>query len=331
MTEKELRESLGFKDKIVYHYCSLEAMYGIFSNTSFWLTSLESSNDASELRLAQKIIAEALKELKEEYPNEEYQEILNKIELAPKDKSFNKHKPRHKYYGLSFVEDKDSLTHWERYANYSSGVCIGFNLALIDNLFWVNAIPNIVSDWLHPAPIIYSHEEQLKYAKSSIVAKINGSVKEFEEFKRLEHIYSSIYYAALTTLKPIFKHTGFSSEKEHRIYLMEGEAETAAKLMKDMINESNTENHVLFKNISKNITNLAAKLKVSKNEKLHGVFKDGIRSYYSLHLKEIWSDSLIPEVVLGPKCFQNKKELKSFMKQCKLNRTKINVSQLPIR
>ncbi|WP_166959341.1 hypothetical protein [Yeosuana marina] len=135
----------------------------------------------------------------------------------------------------------------------------------------------------------------------------------------------------MTTLKPIFKHTGFSSEKEHRIYLMEGEAETAAKLMQDMINESNTDNHVLFKNISRNITNLATKLQVRKNDKLHGVFKDGIRSYYALDLKEIWNDSLIPEIILGPRCFQNKRELKSFMKQCNLNRTKIEVSQIPIR
>ncbi|WP_166959338.1 hypothetical protein [Yeosuana marina] len=204
MTEKELRESLGFKDKIVYHYCSVEAMYGIFSNKSFWLTSLESSNDASELRLAQKIIAEALKELKDEYPNEKYQEILSKIELAPKDMSFNKHKPRYKYYGLSFVEDKDSLTHWERYANSSSGVSIGFNLALIDNLYFINAIPDIVSDWLHPTPIIYSHEEQLKYAKSSIDEKINRSIREFGELEKLEHIYSSNLLCSLDNIKTNF-------------------------------------------------------------------------------------------------------------------------------
>lgn len=64
VNEKELRESLGFKDKVVYHYCSVGALYGILNTKSFWLTSLESSNDSMELKIAKKTIEEAIKELK---------------------------------------------------------------------------------------------------------------------------------------------------------------------------------------------------------------------------------------------------------------------------
>lgn len=331
MTEKEFRESIGLKDEIVYHYCNVEAMYGIFSSKSFWLTFLESSNDTSELKLAEKIIKEAILELKNDYPNGEFDEIFNKIELAPKDNSYNKYKPRFKYYGFSLVEEKDSLTHWERYANNSGGVCIGLNIALIKNLFMISGLSEVSSDWLQATPIIYSYEEQIKYAKSSIVAKINGLGEKFKDLKNLEHIYSIIFYTTLSALKPQYKHQGFESEKEHRVYLKEGEAEASSEFMKNMISTVSPDNKELFKNISKNIFELAAELRVLKKNIQHQVFKDGIRSYYALNLEKIWSDVLIPEVVLGPKCYQNKKELKSFLKSCELVRTKISVSKIPLR
>lgn len=331
MTEKELRESLGFKDNVVYYYCSIEAMYSIFSNKSFWLTFLESSNDSMELRLAEKIIMEAIKELKIDFPSREDIKIFEQIELAPKDKGYKKYKPRYKYYGLSLVEDKDSLTHWERYANNAGGVCIGLNIALIENLFMVYALPDIVSDWLQAAPIVYSYEEQIKYAKSSVMTKIKRLTQEADDFRKIEHIYSTIYYTTLATLKPLFKHIGFASEKENRIYLKDGEAEATARHMKDMMNSPVSNDRELFKNISNHIVELASKLNVLRKDIRHGVFKDGIRSYYALNLGAIWSDTLVPEVVLGPKCYQNKNELKSFMKSCELYRTKLSVSKIPIR
>lgn len=329
--ERKFRESIGFKDKIVYHYCSIEAMYGILSNKSFWLTFLESSNDSSELKLGERVIKEAIEELKKDYPSGEYDEILNKILFAPKDKKYDKHKPRFRYYGLSLVEDNDSLTHWERYAHNSSGVCIGLNVALIEHLFMVSGLPDITSDWLRIVPIIYSYEEQIKYAKSSIVAKLNGISKEFKDFRKLEHIFSSIYYTTLQDLRPLYKHQGFATENEHRIYLKEGEAESSSKYLGSIVDTVSNDNKELFKNISKNIIDLATELKVlQKNINFH-LFKDGIRSYYALDLSRIWSDVLIPEIILGPKCYQNKKELKNFMKSCDLHRTKIGVSKVPLR
>lgn len=339
MTEKKFSESLGFEDETVYHYCSIEAMHGIFSNKSFWLTFLESSNDLMELRLGEKIILKALSELKTEYPEEKHLEIFNKIELAPKDKVYNKHKPHYKYYGLSFVQDKDSLTHWERYANNASGVSIGLNISLIKNFFMVYGLPEIVSDWLQGTPIIYSYEKQIQYAKSSIISKINGLYQGYKRFNKqdsvdlnkIEHIYSVIYYTTLSTLKPMFKHNGFANEKEYRVYLKDGDAEATAKYMKEISDGPFAEDKELLKNVSNNITELATKLRILSRDIRYGVFNNGIRSYYALNLEEIWSDTLIPEVVLGPKCYQNKKELKSFIKSCDLYKTKVNVSKIPIR
>lgn len=332
MKEKEYRESLGFKDEIVYHYCSIEALFGILSSKSFWLTSLESSNDSMELKLANKILEQAILELKDEHKKTELSSMLEKIESAPCDKKYEKFRPKYKYYGLSLVVDKDSLTHWERYANNGNGVCIGLNIALIKHLFSAYALPDIVSSWFQTTKILYSNEEQIQYAKDLIMAKIDGFDQMTENnINKVENIFTSIYYTTLATLKPRFKHMGFASEGEHRIYLEDGQAESTSKYFKSIIDLPIINNKELIKNISKNILELASNVKVLKSDLRHGVFRDGIRSYYALYLEEIWSDTLINEIVLGPKCFQNKNELKSFLKQCGLLGTKISVSKIPLR
>ena len=59
--------------------------------------------------------------------------------------------------------------------------------------------------------------------------------------------------------------------------------------------------------------------------------KYGIRSYIDLTFKEIWGSGLITEIILGPLCVQNKKELRKFINKFGLEGTKISVSKVPIR
>lgn len=249
VNEKDFRESLGFKDKVVYHYCSVGALYGILNSRSFWLTSLESSNDSMELKIAKNIIEQAIEELKIEYKETEYFAMLKNIENAPNDKKYIKFRPKYKYYGLSLVENKDSLTHWERYADNSKGVCIGLNIELIRHVFSNYSLPDIVANWLETSEILYSYKEQVEHAKESIMAKIDGFQKVTDNnLANVEHIFTSVYYATLATLKPRFKHLGFSAEREHRVYLEEGEAEETSYYFK--------RNAELIKNYSLTLVNI---------------------------------------------------------------------------
>jgi len=331
MKEKALRESVGFKDVVVYHYCSVEALYGILASKAFWLTSLESTNDSTELKLAKEIIAKAIDELKSENKStENYRHIIN-TDNTKNDAFYIRNIRKEKYYGLSLVKDSDSLTHWERYAKNASGVCIGLNVALINNIFNVYGLPDIVTDWLQFIPIEYSFEKQVQYAKSLMINKINGLCELGQKSNILDLIYPTIYHTTLNTLKPAIKHRGFSSEKEYRIYLKDGEAEARAKFMEDISGYPFTENRELFNGLSRQIHDLASKMQVLSGDIRYGIFKGMIRSYYSLNLEMIWSDTLIPEIVLGPKCFQNKNEVKRFIKSCGLYKAKISVSKVPIR
>jgi hypothetical protein len=330
-SEKEFRESLGFKDEVVYHYCSLDALYGILSSKSLWLTALESSNDKLELQLARKILQEALDELISEELSAELGTTFKKIQAAPTDQSYKKYRPNYKYYGLSLVKDNDSLPHWERYANKSTGVCIGINISLMRNMFFTHSIPDILSNWLQTTEIIYSYEKQVNCAKDLLLAKIAGFQDIYKDIADIENIYSTVYYSTLATLKPRFKHKGFSSEEEYRIYLEEGQSESAVDFINRNLGVVEEEKKVLFMNLSKNISELSTELRIMKSDKNFGVFADGIRSYYALSFEEVWSDVFIQEIILGPKCFQNKRELKSFMKSCGLDRTKVLVSKIPLR
>lgn len=330
-SEKEFRNSIGIKDEVVYHYCSMDALYGIFTSRSLWLTSLESSNDTLELQLARKIINDALSQLIDNELDPELRLMFEKIQSAPQDCNYKKYRPKYKYYGLSLVKDKDSLTHWERYANNSTGVSIGINIALIEHMFLTNSIPDILSSWFQTTEIIYSNEDQVEFAKASIRAKIDGFQDMYRSIATVENIFSSIYYSTLTTLKPRFKHDGFSSEQEYRVYLEEGEAESTASYIKRNLAVVSEQQRELFSNLSNNILKLSNKLGILLKDKRYGLFGDGIRSFYNLNFEKTWSDVFIQEVVLGPKCYQNKKELKGFMKSCGLDRTKIVESKIPLR
>lgn len=61
------------------------------------------------------------------------------------------------------------------------------------------------------------------------------------------------------------------------------------------------------------------------------ISKKGIRSYKKLCLEAIWGSGVIPEIILGPMCVQNITELKYFLKTNGLEKTKVSISQIPIR
>ena len=72
-----------------------------------------------------------------------------------------------------------------------------------------------------------------------------------------------------------------------------------------------------------------AKLEIEKEHFM--MSRAGIRSFHNLCLEEIWGSGLIPEIILGPMCVQNRKELERFLRSNGLGDTKVSVSKVPIR
>lgn len=340
VSERELRMQLGFKEQILYHYCSLEALYSIISSRSFWLTSLDSTNDKKELKYGDKILNDVLKKMICEETNIDMKKILEDISAAPADSKYKKHRNNYHYYGASFVENKDSLTHWERYGNDGYGVCIAFNIWMIQHFFETWSLPNICTSWLWHKEIIYKESLQKEYLKNSILYKIDGFVNQIANTSNISNISSivitkipnlcnTIYYSLLSQVKPVFKHSGFSDENEYRLIFEEGQAEEMSEYMNRIA--SQTDSVELFLNISRHIKEAVNELNLKQDNKCYCMIGKSIRSYYSMNLSHIWGDALIPEIIIGPRCYQNKKELLSFLKANGLHKTKVMISDIPIR
>lgn len=330
VSEREFRAQLGFKGKIIYHYCSLEALYSIVSSRSFWLTSLESTNDKKELKLGQKILNDLLQEMIYKERNTDMKKFLEKVLNAPTDLEYRKYRYQtsYHYYGASFVEQPDSLTHWERYGNDGYGVSIAFNVWMIQHYFECQGLPDICTTWFWHDKIIYNTDLQKEYLKKYIFSMIYG-FSERGDMYNTPNLFNTIYYCALAKAKPMFKHSGFSDENEYRILFEEGQAEAWSDYASKIA--PTTDSHELFVNITKHVKDAIKELNLQQIDKLHCIIGKSIRSYYSMNLNRIWGDALIPEIIIGPRCYQNKKELVSFLKANGLDKTKVKISGIPIR
>lgn len=332
-----IKKGTGSSDQVFYHYCGLDSLFGMITSKSLWLTSLESTNDKKELKFGQETFNKALQGLIDDENYKDIRKELMKILNAPKDLTYKRYRPNFKYYGMSFISNKDSLTHWERYGNDGYGVCLGINFGMIDKLFEDYGIPKMCSSWIYSNQIIYEEEKQIDHLQKSVLNEINGFYYQLRNKENTQsinitdipHICNSIYYNTLAQSKPIFKDHGFSDEKEIRLVFEEGQAEEQAKYYSSIASE--VEYTDSFLKISKHLNQIIDELDLYKSNKQHGIIGDTIRSYYAMNLSKIWSDKLITEVIIGPRCFQNRKELKSFLKANGLNRTNVNISDIPIR
>ncbi len=82
------------------------------------------------------------------------------------------------------------------------------------------------------------------------------------------------------------------------------------ELLKDTKNLSNTMQRLILRH-----RKIKEELKLSNNDKQYSIMRNGINSYLSFNLKLLGDDytKIIKEIILGPKCPQNEKELKNFL------------------
>ena len=127
-------------------------------------------------------------------------------------------------------------------------------------------------------------------------------------------------------LKKFVKNPSFVDEGEVRLCFDSKTIDESLKLMKLM------KGHIsegAFNHYKKSFLDLLESLEIEKCE--FTMSKRGVRSYHNLCLKDVWGSGVIPEIILGPMCTQNKRELQLFLKSNGLSSTKIIESKVPIR
>ena len=324
----------GVEPEIYYHYTSLESLFNIVKNQSFRLTNLNSSNDLNELSYDYKEFIKDIETLIEEEKNDIERGILEYyLKFINNDiKEFKKRcSKKNDIYALCLSSKKDNLTHWDRYANNCKGVCIAINMGAFK--VYAKRMNNMIfgKNLLSHGKVSYEGSMRRKRIKRQIFGYIKYLLQE-KDFNR-ELKVSLIKNNAIAQCAAIYlseriftKNSSFIDEDEVRMYFQENTITESLSLL-DSMKEDLPE--LLYKNTRKSFLEMIDKYNLSKSD--FYVSKYGIRSFVNLVLSEIWGSGLITEIILGPLCLQNKRELKKFINQYGLKGTKISVSNVPIR
>lgn len=332
---KFFEEVEGVKANIYYHYTSLDALYSIISNRTLWLTSLKSSNDKRELYYTVDDFLSDFEAVCEAEEPGNIKECFNMLKnnINTNIQQFTKVcTTKTKPYALCLSDKRDNLTHWDRYAASSTGVCIGINVAALRVLCSRTGSEGFGSSMFDIGKALYTGEDIHRFIRRDIIHSLNillDIIKEDSKEKLIEKISTLGYTFVIGVCEKIIrfaKNPSFIDEGEVRIYFDKNSIPETLALLDSMKDHGNKE---FCDTLKANFKTLVDTLKIEQE----GFFlsKSGIRGYHSLCLESIWGPGVIPEIILGPMCIQNRNELLHFLSVNGLSGTKVSLSKVPLR
>lgn len=210
------------KDKIIYHYTSLDGLLGIIDSKSIWTTNIIYLNDISELNYAKSLFNEEIKRFTKETPNFKRRRNLDDsmgcifCELLEENIAKLLPSEQLSFYVSSFSEEKDLLSQWRGYCHGGNGVSVGFNL----NTLKACAERSSIS----LRPCIYSKDKQVESLRNLIdrtaamfSQEIGVSTNKAEAWDSKSKHLAVDFMTEFIQLAPTFKHPQFAEEKEWRI------------------------------------------------------------------------------------------------------------------
>lgn len=321
--------------EIYYHYTSLDALYSIVKSHTFRLMSLKSSNDRTELYYKPENFVSDISrlcEVEEDENTKKYYGLLKSSLESHKDKLWKDLKAKQQPYALCLSTKKDNLTHWDRYANNCTGVAIGLNVKALDVLYSRTATYGFALGLIDFGQALYTPKSIDNCIKYDMIRgfewlkHLNETSGEKDLNKTFEKSGYLFMGAACRNVMKFAKTQSFFDEDEFRIYFDPNNIKETLHFIDSGKGQLEEE---LFNNIRRHFVELVDSLGIGKED--FAITKSGIRGYHSLCFDEIWGSGVIPEIVLGPMCVQNKRELQIFLKQNGLEGTKVTVSSVPIR
>lgn len=332
---KYFEETEGVSKEVYYHYTSLDALYSIVKSHTFRLMSLKSSNDKTELYYKPETFVtdtSRLCDVERDKLTKKYYELMKNSLESHKDLLWKDLKSKHQPYALCFSTKKDNLTHWDRYANSCTGVAIGLNIKALDVLYKRKATFCFGLGLFDFGQTLYTQDSIDNSIKYEIKRGLEGLSKlqertgETDFEKTIERSGYMFMGAACRNVMKFAKTQAFFEEDEFRMYFDPSNIKATLRLIdggKEELEE------ILYKNIRRNFCNLVDSLGIKRED--FAMTKSGIRGYHNLCLDEIWGSGVVPEIIMGPMCVQNKRELQRFLKSNGLEGTKVIESTVPIR
>lgn len=332
---KYFEENEAFSPEIYYHYTSLEALFEIVRTHTFRLMSLKSSNDKKELCYNQKSFLNDLKRICNETENQDIKTFFKIVicSLEKRPDFFAQATKIHKDpYALCMARKKDNLTHWDRYANNCKGVCIAFNVAALKIHYdRMNSLA-FGTSYFDIGKALYTQED-IDNSIIRSIAECSAILKDLCEKNNDPYTREFVEDRVYLFLPSYFENTvkfakdkSFVDEDEVRLYHDANSFKSTLKIIDTLKDHVDVD---LQKNIRKNFIELGNQFQIF--EERFAMTKSGIRSYRNLCLDDIWGSGVIPEIIIGPQCVQNRNELQRFLKANGLEGTKVSISKVPIR
>ena len=332
---KFFEETENVSKDVYYHYTSLDALYSIVKSHTFRMMSLKSSNDRTELFYKPETFILDISRICDAPEDETIKKcyrLMQRSLEAHKESLLRELKNRKQPYALCLSTKKDNLTHWDRYACNCTGVAIGLNVKALDVLYRRTSTSGFALGLFDLGQTLYTQQSIDNWIRYELnrgflwLKQLNDSTLDKDLKKTIEQSAYIFMGAACRNVMKFAKTTAFSDEDEFRIYFDPNNIKETLRLIdsgKGQIEEE------LYKNLRKNFLELVDSLKIRDED--FAMTRSGIRGYHNLCLDEIWGSGVIPEIVLGPMCVQNKNELQRFLKSNGLEGTKVTISSVPIR
>ena len=295
----------GLKQKIYYHYTSLESFYNIVKDKSFRLTNLKSSNDKKELYYTKDNFYKDFKTVIANAYESNYKEWLCGLYLDLENHSdtfseYCKTIKNGEAFALSLSQKRDNLTHWDRYAKGCTGICIGVNINAITALLKKYRMDYWGKNVIMYGDVIYDDNtlETIDSLFRDLYNALNDTENPDKEY--LNSIYSNNSYtipiSIYSKISMFVKNKDFIDENETRLYYGIKEIKEVKEIFKLLRESVGIDGYKALDNRFNHFL---------ENTHLNRVGfymsqQRGIRSYKELYLKDIWGPELIPEIIIGP-------------------------------
>ena len=200
------------RPKKIYHYCSLDTFFAIFSNSTIRLSNISKSNDTEEItyllpkitRFCTQLFNSFNAKLPDDYKLQS-NFINNAFDIKFSETSLN-------FYVICFSEESDLLSQWRGYANDACGVSIGFSTEAFYPLARSIRSSYNFSQVKYSLSDLYDQIE--KYTVKKIEQNFTGNAQH-DSLVLLNTIDTTISMILYNSI--LYKNPNFNEEKEWRL------------------------------------------------------------------------------------------------------------------
>lgn len=272
-------------ENLIYHYTSIETLFNIIRNKSFWLTDLRSSMDKNDMLYGENLV----KEYGKKFYNKEYSDFAF---------AFNQ-------YALSCTTEKDSFFHFQCYANNCKGVAIGINPLFMEEGLNNKKFVETLHYHLNFQKVIYNPEQQKNILEQQF---FNSTKIQKNTSEDLDYLNEEKFSDAFTYCCSYFKKPEFTLENEIRFVYRQDYG--GKKTICNYVNgdkEYNLNDFMIILGLD-----ISSQIGTQQNYKF-SVFNGNVRKYYNFCFETFGINNVIKSIIIGPKCEQNINDLNEFL------------------